>query len=235
MHRVDTSTAVAVMPAPAAQGSPGFFSAGNPSTGTPATIPGEAWFNSIQEEICNAIEDAGITLDKSDNTQLRTLLRQIGMPAGIVTSVFAPAPPAGWLALEGTLHSRTTYADLYAYAISVGNIVDDATWLAEHGAGGCGKFSHGDGATTFRIPDMRAEFLRGWDNGRGVDAGRLLSTWQAGELEEHDHNYTASNFSGSVSRGSGSDSISHGTRATTLTGGPETRPRNVSALYIIKY
>lgn len=32
------------------------------------------------------------------------------------------------------------------------------------------------------LPDLRGEFIRGWDNGRGVDAGRLLGSWQQGSL-----------------------------------------------------
>lgn len=48
MQRVTRSTAVAVLPAPpAGAGSPGFFTGGNPGTGTPATIPGYEWFNMI--------------------------------------------------------------------------------------------------------------------------------------------------------------------------------------------
>ncbi|MEE6030958.1 phage tail protein [Avibacterium paragallinarum] len=33
-----------------------------------------------------------------------------------------------------------------------------------------------------RLPDLRGEFIRGWDNGRGVDSGRSLLSNQAGSL-----------------------------------------------------
>jgi len=47
------------------------FTNGNPGTGTPATQLDEAWFDSVQEELANLIEGAGITLDVGDRTQLR--------------------------------------------------------------------------------------------------------------------------------------------------------------------
>ncbi|KAK3606825.1 hypothetical protein CHS0354_018419 [Potamilus streckersoni] len=45
----------------------------------------------------------------------------------------------------------------------------------------------GDGATTFRLPDLRGEFIRGWDNGRGVDRERLQGSSQADVFQHHQH------------------------------------------------
>lgn len=70
MHRIDHPTAAAVMPTPAAPGTPGFFTNGSPSTGVPATIPGADWANAIQEEIAAVVEAAAIPLDKDNNSQL---------------------------------------------------------------------------------------------------------------------------------------------------------------------
>ncbi|MBS6026353.1 MAG: tail fiber protein [Haemophilus pittmaniae] len=44
-----------------------------------------------------------------------------------------------------------------------------------------------------QLPDMRGEFLRGWDNGRGVDAGRNLLSWQYGTLLVQEANHRANN------------------------------------------
>jgi phage-related tail fiber protein len=33
-----------------------------------------------------------------------------------------------------------------------------------------------------RLPDLRGEFIRGWDDGRGVDAGRGLLSFQEGTI-----------------------------------------------------
>ncbi|WON82297.1 MULTISPECIES: tail fiber protein [Chromobacterium] len=66
--------------------------------------------------------------------------------------------PEGWLKANGTAVSRTEYAALFA---AIGT-----------------RFGVGDGATTFNLPDLRGEFIRGWDDGRGVDAGRNLGASQ---------------------------------------------------------
>lgn len=63
-------------------------------------------------------------------------------------------PPAGWLAANGAAVSRATYADLFA---AIGT-----------------TFGAGNGTSTFNLPDLRGEFLRGWDNGRGVDTGTVV-------------------------------------------------------------
>ncbi len=50
------------------------FTGGNPQTGTPATTPGFEWFDSIQEELANVLEENGVTLDPVNNKQLAGLL-----------------------------------------------------------------------------------------------------------------------------------------------------------------
>ncbi len=75
MFRVDTSTAVTSQPTPGPAGTQGYFQSGNPQTGTPATIPGADWFNIVQEELANLVEYYGLTLDKTDQTQLRQAIR----------------------------------------------------------------------------------------------------------------------------------------------------------------
>lgn len=44
-----------------------------------------------------------------------------------------------------------------------------------------------------QLPDMRCEFIRGWDNGRGVDAGRELLSWQYGSLLVQEAHYQVNN------------------------------------------
>jgi hypothetical protein len=84
MQRVDTATAAAVVPATDPAGTPGYFTKGNPGTGTPATVPGQDWFNSVQEELVGVILAAGLTLDKTNRAQLLAALRLIGgIPQGI--------------------------------------------------------------------------------------------------------------------------------------------------------
>lgn len=50
-------------------------------------------------------------------------------------------------------------------------------------------YGAGDGNTTFNLPDLRGEFIRGLDNGRGIDSGRVLGSKQKGTLATYDSIY----------------------------------------------
>jgi microcystin-dependent protein len=86
------------------------------------------------------------------------------------------------------------------------------------------------------LPDLRGEFIRGYDNGRNVDSGRVLLSAQAQAIQPHTHSYTITNASSSSSQGGGAaGSIPLQTTATTgSTGTTETRPRNVALMFIVK-
>ena len=117
-----------------------------------------------------------------DGTNLFTDNKEGGdFPVGAVTYVPAINPPSGFLRLNGALLSRATYANLWGFASASGNITStDALWTE-------GQFSPGDGTTTFRIPDGRGNFVRSWDNARGVDAARAIGTLQQDAIETHAH------------------------------------------------
>jgi len=100
-------------------------------------------------------------------------------PVGTVLMGYFPSAPSGYLLAQGQLVSRTTYAALWAYVSGATLTVSEATWSA----GSQGLFSAGDGSTTFRLPDLRGEFLRATDSGRGVDSGRTLGSRQADALQ----------------------------------------------------
>jgi len=126
------------------------------------------------------------------------------------------ATPAGWLRCNGSQVSRITYADLFA--------VIGTTYGA------------GNGTTTFNLPDARGEFFRGWDDGRGIDTGRILGSWQEDMFKSHNHlSFGGPNAGFRNSDHNGGTLFQSIDRPTTYTGGVETRPRNISTLVVLKY
>lgn len=75
MHRIDHSTNNATLPSPDAAGTAGYFKKGDPGTGIPATVVTADWANAQQEELAYVIEQAGLTLSKTNNTQLRAAIQ----------------------------------------------------------------------------------------------------------------------------------------------------------------
>lgn len=155
-----------------------------------------------------------------------------GMPVGTIYYVPANVAPAGALKANGALVSRTTYAALWAYAQASGNLAGtDGAWTA-------GQFSPGDGSTTFRLPDGRGEFVRGWDDGRGVDTGRTIGSAQSDDFRSHTHTLNSANDSTAGGLGLNYVTASNTTataKSTNTTGGSETRPRNIAWLACIKF
>jgi len=140
-------------------------------------------------------------------------------PTNVSVSSIIPFPtdtvPTGYLQCDGSTISRTTYADLFAVlGISYGI---------------------GDGSTTFGIPDLRGEFVRGWDDARGIDAGRVIGSFQDDAFESHSHPSAALDSVSIHFAASGGLNVANDGSATGLSGGIETRPRNIAMQYCIKY
>ena len=224
MRRTFEFGAVATAPAAPASPSHGHPTNGDPGTGTPATTPGAHWYGMVTDEIQNVVEGAGLTPSHTDHAQLYQAILAISsaqMPPGFVAPFAGATAPAGWLECNGAAVSRSTYAALFA---AIGTI---------HGVG--------DGATTFNLPDTRGEFIRGHDHGRGVDAGRVLGSWQADEFKAHAHRLPIED-GGTEERQSIAWSLNSDERispneidSTADAGGTETRPRNVAMMYCIKF
>lgn len=166
-----------------------------------------------------------------------------GVPSGSVFHFAASTAPTGYLYCNGAAVSRTTYAALFA--------VTGTT------------FGVGDGTTTFNLPDLRGEFVRGWNNqpSTGLDPARVFGSLQTDIIKNHTHpaSTTASdaghNHGYVTLSGGGGSSFAGGAQGTTTattdigfasisasttisnnTGGSatETRPVNVALLPCIK-
>ena len=165
----------------------------------------------------------------------------VTVPSGSVMMFAMNTAPTGWLKANGAAVSRTTYADLFA---AIGT-----------------TFGVGDGTTTFNVPELRGEFLRAWDDGRGIDSGRAFGSAQLDQNEAHTHTGTTasagththtitlkdqgagtSNTALGVGISSSTNTIttnSAGAHTHTFTtassGGTEARPLNIALLACIKF
>lgn len=159
---------------------------------------------------------------------------------GFIQAFTTSVVPSGFLKANGAAISRTSYAALYA---KIGT-----------------DYGVGDGSTTFNIPDLRGEFLRGWDDGAGNDpdaaartdrgdgtVGDNVGTNQAGEYGSHYHLSGNSEDSTSQVRYGITTGLSSilgyanaasnftGAANTSTDGGNESRPRNFNVMLCIKY
>ncbi|MEX5629004.1 phage tail-collar fiber domain-containing protein [Pseudomonas marginalis] len=162
----------------------------------------------------------GIT-DTYTKDEIATMIAQASaLPVGSIIGFPVDKVAPGFLELDGSVKSAAAYPDL-------------ATFLG-------GAFNKGDeGAGNFRLPESRGEFLRGWDHGRGIDAGRAIGSYQADELKSHDHTVTNTGTGGTdqtlwLYGDPGALPITNPGVKTNATGGTETRPRNLAVMWCIK-
>jgi microcystin-dependent protein len=135
------------------------------------------------------------------------------VPTGSIHQFAMSTAPTGYLECDGSSVLRATYPALFT---AIGT-----TWGSADG-------------THFNVPDLRAEFVRGWDHGRGVDIGRAFASSQSDDFKAHTHTVPFSDVAGAGqcienAAGTATDTVTSGS-----TGGTETRPRNIALMYAIK-
>ncbi len=214
MHRIDTKTAQKDKFGAGKNG----FTRGNPQTGTPATDLDDDYFDMLQEELCGVVEASGASLEKGRNDQLLTALRALllsrknpfgdiksdgtvktalenlglgegsALPVGVPVPWPSATPPTGWLKCNGAAFSAEEYPEL-AKAYQ-----------------------------TNKLPDLRGEFIRGWDDGRGIDTGRALLNWQPHTILDHAH-YMELWTGDGLAAGSAREGVNPGILATYGDGG----------------
>ena len=167
---------------------------------------------------------SGNALVSNGTTWQSTILETI--PAGAVQYFAMNTAPTGWLKANGQAVSRTTYATLFS---AIGT-----------------TFGSGDGSTTFNVPDLRGEFLRGWDDSRGIDSGRAFGSWQTQNTNKEEISMTTGSNGSSPITAPNEDGSTYsawltsgrndgGSRAIILRmDNTETRPRNFALLACIK-
>ena len=159
-----------------------------------------------------------------------------GVPAGSVFSFATSTVPSGYLECNGAAVSRSTYASLFS-SIST-------TWGV------------GDGSSTFNLPDLRGQFVRGWDNSAGVDSGRSFASSQSDQNKAHNHSVTDPGHTHSWDRQDATTDDGYrpwpasnndcnlfvaqtGSSTTGISiqndGGTEVRVKNYALMYVIKF
>lgn len=141
--------------------------------------------------------------------------------------------PAGWLKANGACVSLATYPNLAA--LYCGNTDNPtALWGYKCTNPASPSATRSTSGTFIVIPDFRGEFIRAWDDSRGIDSARSLWANQLGAVEAHTHSLPINGTAAGTSGGSFT-AATLGTSSTGSYGGGETRPRNLAALVCIKY
>ena len=160
---------------------------------------------------------------------IKDVLNYLGLGEGSALPVGVPVPwptatpPAGWLKCDGRAFTKEQYPVLARVY------------------------------PTLRLPDLRGEFIRGWDGGRKVDTGRALLSFQEGTIVSgFDDNDTGDISSlGSTQYGFGDaltsnqlgvlngkkwifDASSKGARRYDWWAYVSARPRNIAFNYIVR-
>lgn len=193
-----------------------------------------SWVNSI---VFSSESNVSPTLNDSTIVTSGNFLTQLNQQfyAGTVLPFALSSAPTGWLKCNGAAVSRAVYSRLFT---AIGT-----------------AFGAGDGSTTFNLPDLRGEFVRGWDDGRGIDAGRAFGSAQLDAMQGHRHQRNINNtmegtlhYPNSGSSGVAPNQWTYQAGQYQTTGNPaadgvngeprtaaETRSRNVALLWCIKW
>lgn len=102
---------------------------------------------------------------------------------GVFKWFAGPTVPSGYLKCNGQAVSRVTYSALFT---AIGT-----------------RYGLGDGSTTFNLPDVRGNAVRGYDDGRGLDPGRALGSEQTDQNKGHTHSVAGAKASAAGSHNHG--------------------------------
>ncbi|MGR6083661.1 phage tail protein [Escherichia coli] len=232
------------------------FHDGDPTQGIEGTLVTAGYLNNqqgatrdLQQELLNVLGGAHIQPDPKKTDQLLTALRAL---------LLSRKNPFGDIKSDGTVPTALENLGLgEGSALPVGVPVPwpletpPTGWLKCNGAAFSSE-KHPKLAKAYpelKLPDLRGEFIRGWDDGRGVDSGRTILSVQGDALQDHGHKAIRLRFIGA---GGGNVAIPDGSAEFTgdsdlinkisgraFNGGVprvsgETRPRNIAFNYIVR-
>jgi hypothetical protein len=175
MHRIDTSTAT----------SDGLFTEGDPLVPTPATVVSADWLNSVQEELATIVTNAGLELQKADNTQVLTAILQIIarqsselerlrlLKIGCPMYWRSTTLPENFAWVNGDLilfEDRPEFKEVYLAGGFEGMLLE-ANATSEQIAANLGKFRKHPNGLGLYLPSCGEQFFRAWTQGGSREAG----------------------------------------------------------------
>ncbi|EHB4605352.1 phage tail protein [Escherichia coli] len=119
------------------------------------------YFTGVDRAALTALTSVGRAI--LGKTSIQSVLDYLGLGEGSALPVGVPVPwpsatpPTGWLKCNGAAFSAEEYPEL------------------------------AKAYPTNKLPDLRGEFIRGWDDGRGIDEGRILLSCQSFAFQDHAH------------------------------------------------
>ena len=183
MHRIDTPTAT----------SDGLFTEGDPLVPTPATVVSADWLNSVQEELATIVTNAGLELQKADNTQVLTAIVQIIarqsselerlrlLKIGCPMYWRSTTLPENFAWVNGDLilfEDRPEFEEVYLAGGFEGMLLE-ANATSEQIAANLGKFRKHPNGLGLYLPSCGEQFFRAWTGGGGREAG----SWQGDAVQ----------------------------------------------------
>lgn len=178
MHRIDTSTAT----------SDGLFTEGDPLVPTPATVVSADWLNSVQEELATIVTNAGLELQKADNTQVLTAILQIIarqsselerlrlLKIGCPMYWRSTTLPENFAWVNGDLvlfEDRPEFEEVYLAGGFEGMLLE-ANATSKQIAANLGKFRKHHNGLGLYLPSCGEQFFRAW-TGTGREAGSWMT------------------------------------------------------------
>ena len=175
-----------------------------------------------------------LTIADGAVTQAKINSAVIFTPVGTVIWFLGARPPVGYLKCNGQTinNGNTTISGNYIDNTAIGTVDTSALYSIIGGL----------------IPELRGEFIRAWDDGRNIDVGRALNSFQMDAVQNHEHEFGSDDQVASQGSYTNVGTFAYDATSNTAGGGQrlrtknqtgrvntQTRPRNVSLLACIKY
>lgn len=183
--------------------------------------------NSSKTWISSGVTQTVLEYIKNLTSDAQTQIDTLGVPVGTVIMFMGGSCPSGYLSLDGSAVSRTTYSALFALSGTT--------------------YGSGNGSTTFNLANAQGVFVRGagTQSISGISYTGTQGTTQGDQFQGHYHTFTngISYSAGAFSAGGGAAGntlvqattgpITDGSNGTPRTGS-ETRPANITLVYCVK-